>query len=81
MGIAVIAGTAHGWAVVRKGFIDVRTVADTRRAAIVNWLVTEAGTMITNMHSDEDIEAIWHAKIDDKTICTVVSIKAIGGGA
>lgn len=53
---------AVGWAVIdhqRRG-IDVRTVSDTRRAAIVNWLVAEAGCMmISNAYSDDQIEKLW----------------------
>lgn len=37
----------------------VNTVSDTRRAAIVNWLVTETGMMVTQAHDDVDIENAW----------------------
>lgn len=50
--------TARGWAVVDDGLIDVRTVSLTRRAAIVNWLVTH-GVVIGSTYSDEQIEALW----------------------
>ena len=38
--------------------IDVRTVAPTRRAAIVNWLFSN-GVMVTNQHTDDMIEEMW----------------------
>lgn len=47
----------EGWAVIDgSGNVLVRTVSDTRRAAIVNWLVTVLRIMIMNSESDEDIE-------------------------
>jgi hypothetical protein len=49
---------AHGYAVVRFGQIDVRTVSPEPRAAKVNWLVTH-GTMVLASHTDQDIEAMW----------------------
>lgn len=51
------------WAVVdkRTGTILVKTVSDSRRAAIVNWLVAEAGIMIYNSTTDAEIEAYWRS--------------------
>lgn len=52
--------TAPGWAVVKSnGLIHIKTVSDTRRAAIINWLVTEKQVRIYTYHTDADIEAIW----------------------
>lgn len=48
-----------GWAVVENLEIKIKTVSDTRRAAIVNFLVTERDTMILNSMTDEMIERIW----------------------
>lgn len=59
----------YGWAVVNGGKIDARTVCDTRRAAIVNWLVTN-----TEVFTDEAIERAWHTHCGD-AICTTVQIK------
>lgn len=51
---------ATGWAVVASGArIFVRSISETRRAAIVNWLVTEKHQFITNFHDDDDIEEMW----------------------
>lgn len=47
-----------GWAVV-SGRVLINTVSETRRAAIVNYLVTKHGTRITNAWTDEDIERCW----------------------
>jgi hypothetical protein len=49
---------AKGWAVAVNGVIDVRTVSPTRRAAIVNWLVTH-GKLVFAKDSDEKIETMW----------------------
>jgi hypothetical protein len=64
---------AHGWAVLDDGQINVRTVSDTRRAALVNWLVTERNILILAQTSDEAIEALWHEACGD-AICSTVSI-------
>lgn len=53
-------GAATAWAVVTSnGRICVKSVSDTRRAAIINWLVVEKAQAITIFHSDEQIEAMW----------------------
>jgi hypothetical protein len=49
-----------GWAVIKNsGLIVINTVSRTRRAAIINWLVTEVKQKITNAHTNEQIENIW----------------------
>jgi hypothetical protein len=51
---------AVGWAVVASGArIFVKTVSETRRAAIINYLVVEHEQLITIYHSDQQIEALW----------------------
>lgn len=51
---------ALAWAVVATGArVCVNSVSDTRRAAIINWLVAEKKQQITVYHSDEQIEALW----------------------
>lgn len=51
--------SANGWAIVDSTGINVRTVSDTRRAAVVNWLVVEKGVGVYNSTSDEQIELVW----------------------
>jgi len=48
-----------GWAVVEGGQIKLRTVSDTRRAAIVNFLVTDRDRMFFVHTTDEEIEREW----------------------
>lgn len=64
---------ATGWAAIENGRILVRTVSDTKRAAMVNFLVTERNTFIYSETTDEEIERMWHrykqgAEIDYVTI-------------
>lgn len=68
---------AEGWAVVSKGKILVKTISDTRRAAIVNWMVTERSVLVRASWDDDTIERIWHEsnRGDTQTICTTVSIE------
>lgn len=51
--------TALGWAVTDEDGINVKSVADSRRAAIINWLVTTHSLAIMNAHSDADVENMW----------------------
>lgn len=48
-----------GYAVITNDKIDMRTVSETRRAAIVNWIVVEGGRMVFNATTDEEIEQMW----------------------
>ena len=51
---------AEGWAVIDgQGVLNVRTVSPTRRAAIVNWLLTDKGLMAFDVATDEQIERQW----------------------
>lgn len=51
---------ARGWAVVAgDGKVFVKTISDTRRAAIVNYLCVEHRVLLTSLHGDEDIEELW----------------------
>jgi hypothetical protein len=51
-----------GWAVVNdRDQIFVKTVSDTRRAALVNYLVTECRLFIKDWQTDGDIEQLWDA--------------------
>lgn len=55
--------SAAGWAVVDGERLDVRTVSPTRRAAIVNWLVTTAQENVYAWETDERIDARWERVI------------------
>ncbi len=47
----------EGYAVTdRRGQIFIRTVSDTQRAAMVNWLVAEAGIRVMAWATDDDIK-------------------------
>lgn len=71
MGAAMIIAT--GWAVVDKRKINIKTVSDTRRAAIVNWLVVEGDILVFATMSDFTIEELW-AESRGTAICTTVTI-------
>ncbi len=61
-------GHAEGWAVVDDKGINVRTVSESRRAAIINWLVVEAQLHILNAHTDEQVDAMWNAHRGSATV-------------
>lgn len=52
---------ADGWAIIECVGIDVRSVSPTRRAAIVNWLVTRKGLFVTTSWDDDRIDKAWDA--------------------
>ena len=53
-----------GWAIKEGGTNKIlpNTVSATRRAAIVNWLVTAVQLPVTNDWSDEQIEQVWRLR-------------------
>lgn len=48
-----------GFAIMTDGAIDMRTVCESRRGAVVNWLVSAASIFIFKWHTDADIENLW----------------------
>lgn len=66
-----------GWAVVDHDGISIRTVSDTRRGALVNWLCDKGMLMLAHA-TDEQIENTWADRRQDTTICTTVEIKVSG---
>lgn len=50
---------AEGYAVMREGKIDIRTVSPTRRAAIVNDLVVNCACPVFAKTTDAQIEDLW----------------------
>lgn len=72
---------SDGYAIneVGGGGILVDTVHTSRRAAIVNWLVTRKDTMVTNAHDDDWIEFMWRHLRDAKTFCIKIEISAVQG--
>jgi len=68
---------ATGFAIVEKGGnILVNTVADTERAAKVNWLVAHCGVTVLHRHTDNDIERFFevHSKRGQLVRCWRMAI-------
>ncbi len=61
----------EAYAVIVDEKIDVRTVSETRRAAIVNWLVVNCGCPIFASTTDEQIEEIWKERSGDAFVAAV----------
>lgn len=64
----------RGWAVATGDEIHPRTVSDTRRSAIVNWLVVHAGTAVYLNWPDAQIERAWLAARGPNTFAIEVEI-------
>lgn len=67
---------AYGWAVVRDGKIDVRTVHDTERGAMVNWLCVN-GVIVTANATDEQITRMWYQATDKLRVQTTVQTRMV----
>ena len=64
---------------VGNGGILVDTVHHSRRAAIVNWLVTRKDILVTANWTDDMIEQMWRSMRDERTYCIKVEIHAVQG--
>lgn len=53
--------TAKGFAIKEHGEILVATLSATRKAAIINFLVTQRMCMIFEHNTDGEIEAMWQS--------------------
>lgn len=66
----------RGFAVRSNDELLVNTVSNTRRATIVNWLVTERGLLVHVGWSDEEIEMAWQLQRQtDGVLPTVVEVE------
>lgn len=63
-----------GFAVVDDLGVNVNTVADTRRAAIVNWLVVAKRCEVLNSFSDRQIEHMWDVNRGGAEVRTVMIV-------
>lgn len=68
---------ATGYAAINEGIINVKTVSETRRAAIVDFLVVSAGVMVGAHATDEWIEDAWRRYGGTHEIVQVV-IREVG---
>ncbi len=69
---------AKGWAVVDGGSIKVKTVSDTRRAAIVNFLITERALMVKSNDDDQYIERAWvELRRDALVLPVTIEVKTV----
>lgn len=67
----------RAFAVIVGEKIDVRTVSDTRRAAIVNWLVVDRSCLILRTDTDEQIEHLWEQEGGDASVAAVEISRAL----
>ena len=61
----------EAFAVVVGEKIDTRTVSETRRAAIVNWLVVSCECVVLSTTTDEQIENLWNEYGKDAAVAPV----------
>jgi hypothetical protein len=56
--------SAEAWAVVDCYGTNIlqNTISETRRAAIINWLVTVGGVWVRNTTTDQEIEDLWEKR-------------------
>ena len=62
-----------GYGAKKNDRIHINTISETERAAKVNWLVTYKGMMITQMHTDSDINRMFREYGDAEIVPVYVS--------
>lgn len=67
----------EAYAVIADEKIDVCTVSDTRRAALVNWIVVNCGIPLFNWTTDEEIEQIWKERCGNAFVGNVEISRAL----
>lgn len=67
--------TAQGFAVADDTGILVKTVSPTRRAAIVNWLITECGVMVSNSFTEGEVERLFSTHQQEKPGAEVIEVE------
>lgn len=75
-GLAGAVPAVSGWAVIDGVEILVRTVMDTRRAAIVNYLVVHREIQVKQSWTDADIETAWAVHCGEARVVPV-NIEAV----
>jgi hypothetical protein len=72
---------AIGWAVTVDGVIQLKSVSDTRTAAIVNYLFVNGIFRALRLSTDEDIQDAWFNRPDPEKVQVVqVNISVITKG-
>lgn len=51
--------SATGWAVIDRDLISVRSISETRRGAIVNFLIVNRRAVVLDWMTDGMIEELW----------------------
>ena len=49
----------NAWAIIEFDEIKVPTISESRRAAIINWLVVHHHLMVLNSMTDDEIDKMW----------------------
>jgi hypothetical protein len=53
---------SEGWGVVDQNGINMKSVSETRRAALINWLAATNRAYITNVLTDDALNALWEER-------------------
>lgn len=67
---------AIGWAVKDNGQINIKTVSDTMRAAVINWLVVERSIQVSVLHTDTQIVSMWQLNKGTAELINIEIIEA-----
>lgn len=66
----------QGFAVVLNDKVNINTISETERAAMVNWLVVECKILIYSTTTDEQIEELWF-KYRRRALIEIVEVVAV----
>lgn len=68
---------ANGWAMIKEGRIDIRTISPTQRGCMTLWLVHDLKWNVLATHSDEYVQGVFYQNRGDDTITVkMVTIEA-----
>jgi len=59
---------SEGWGIVDKNGININSVGQTRRVAMLNWLAATNRAYITNPISDDALNALWEERRGDAMV-------------
>jgi hypothetical protein len=59
---------SEGWGVVDQNGISMKSVSETRRAALINWLAATNRAYITGIITDDALNALWEERRGDALV-------------
>jgi hypothetical protein len=62
---------SEGWGILDQNGISMKSVSETRRAALINWLAATNRTYITGVITDDALNSLWEERRGDALVMRV----------